>query len=191
MAAAETISLLDFLLDEQQQLTAVERFAQRHASHGEQRFYRDLIPATPPGPGQQYAFRVDLDLCTGCKACVTACHNLNGLGAQETWRDVGLLIGGIAAAAADDSQAVGAAVTFLVTVGASAVTTPIFAAIISVLYFDQRVRKEGFDLQLLAQGVGAEGYPTASQPTGLEPQPQESFSGWQPPGPPPGSRGGL
>ena len=101
----------------------------------------------------------------------------------------GLLIGGIAAAAADDSQAVGAAVTFLVTVGASAVTTPIFAAIISVLYFDQRVRKEGFDLQLLAQGVGAEGYPTASQPTGLEPQPQppQTYSGWQPPG----SRGGL
>ena len=78
----------------------------------------------------------------------------------------GLLIGGIAAAAADDSQAVEPAVTFLVTVGASAVTTPIFAVIISVLYFDQRVRKEGFDLQLLAQGVGAEGYPTASQPTG-------------------------
>ena len=100
MAAAETLSLLDFLLDEQQQLTAVERFAQRHASHSEQRFYRDLIPATPPGPGQQYAFRVDLDLCTGCKACVTACHNLNGLGAQETWRDVGLLIGGTPAAPA-------------------------------------------------------------------------------------------
>jgi Fe-S-cluster-containing dehydrogenase component/DMSO reductase anchor subunit len=94
MAAADTLSLVDFLLEEQQQLTAVERFAQRHGANEDPRWYRDLIPATPPGPGQQYAFRVDLDLCTGCKACVTACHNLNGLGADETWRDVGLLIGG-------------------------------------------------------------------------------------------------
>ena len=34
---------------------------------------------TPPAPGQQYGFEVDLDACTGCKACVTACHSLNGL----------------------------------------------------------------------------------------------------------------
>ena len=90
--------LLDLLLDEQQQLTAVERFAQRHAAPADARWYRDLIPATPPGRGQQYAFRVDLDLCTGCKACVTACHNLNGLGAEEAWRDVGLLLGETASA---------------------------------------------------------------------------------------------
>jgi Fe-S-cluster-containing dehydrogenase component/DMSO reductase anchor subunit len=92
MAAAP--SLVDLLLDEQQQLTAVERFARSGSAARGARFYRDLIPAAPPGPGQQYAFRVDLDLCTGCKACVTACHNLNGLGESETWRDVGLLIGG-------------------------------------------------------------------------------------------------
>src|SRR6185369_3646357 len=41
-----------------------------------------------------YAFEVDLDSCTGCKACVSACHSLNGLDDDETWRDVGLLIGG-------------------------------------------------------------------------------------------------
>ena len=56
--------------------------------------YRALMPATPPGPGQQYAFDVDLDRCSGCKACVAACHALNGLDEHETWRDVGLLLGG-------------------------------------------------------------------------------------------------
>ena len=56
-----------------------------------------LLPATPPAEGQQYAFHVDLDACTGCKACVTACHNLNGLDEGETWRAVGLLHGGTTA----------------------------------------------------------------------------------------------
>lgn len=90
-------SLLVDLLLEQQQLTAVEEFSRRH-DDGEfptqSRYYKSLIPASPPGPGQQYAFEVDLDRCSGCKACVTACHTLNGLDQNETWRDVGLLIGG-------------------------------------------------------------------------------------------------
>ena len=37
---------------------------------------------------------MDLDACTGCKACVTACHSLNGLDDGEIWRSVGLLHGG-------------------------------------------------------------------------------------------------
>ena len=37
---------------------------------------------------------------------------------------------------------------------ASVVTTPFMAAVLVLIYFDLRVRKEGFDLQLLAQGVG-------------------------------------
>lgn len=90
-------SLLERLLREQQDLTAVERFAKTHeqaiASPTKQH-YQQLLPASPPGPGQQYAFEVDLDRCSGCKACVTACHNLNGLDTQEAWRDVGLLVGG-------------------------------------------------------------------------------------------------
>ena len=52
-----------------------------------------LIPLSAPQPGEQYAFTVDLDRCSGCKACVSACHSLNGLDDHETWRDVGLLIG--------------------------------------------------------------------------------------------------
>jgi len=51
-----------------------------------------LIPLTAPRPGEQFAFEVDLDSCTGCKACVAACHSLNGLDENETWRDVGQLV---------------------------------------------------------------------------------------------------
>ena len=92
------LPLLGQYLSSQQDLTAVERFARRHAS-GEvpdQRLYSELIPLQRPKPGEQYAFQVDLDACTGCKACVSACHHLNGLDEveAETWRSVGLLHGG-------------------------------------------------------------------------------------------------
>jgi formate dehydrogenase iron-sulfur subunit len=95
-------SLITQLLDQQQSLSAVDRFTQWHGGEdpGDAKSrlhtprYRSLLPATPPGPGQQYAFEVDLDRCSGCKACVVACHTLNGLDESETWRDVGLLVGG-------------------------------------------------------------------------------------------------
>ncbi len=96
--------LLASVLSEQQDLTAVERFAQWHdrsASDSEHasatqtpalaKHYSSLMPATAPSPGEQYAFEVDLDACSGCKACVVACHNLNGLESDETWRKVGWL----------------------------------------------------------------------------------------------------
>lgn len=90
-------SLVDELLAEQGDLSAVERFAQFHEdveSHLQGRYYSSLLPASPPGPGQQLAFEVDLQSCSGCKACVVACHALNGLDEGEAWRDVGLLVGG-------------------------------------------------------------------------------------------------
>ena len=101
------LPLFEQYLREQQTLSAVDRFAQRHrdghldaplpgSAPAMGGFYRDLLPATPPAEGQQYAFQVDLDACTGCKACVTACHNLNGLDDAEAWRSVGLLHGGTA-----------------------------------------------------------------------------------------------
>lgn len=89
--------LIDDLLNEQQLLTPVGRFSREHERNdlpAQQKYYRDLIPLSSPKPGEQYAFAVDLDACTGCKACVTACHNLNGLDDEETWRDVGTLFGG-------------------------------------------------------------------------------------------------
>lgn len=87
-------TLLEQLLFEQQDLTAVEYFSKQFDSEvpDQARYYRSLLPASPPGEGEQYAFDVDLDRCSGCKACVTACHRMNGLDEGEAWRDVGLLV---------------------------------------------------------------------------------------------------
>lgn len=87
-------SLLGTLLREQHEMTAVERFASSRDEAGAIAAggrYEALLPSAPPGPGQHYAFEVDLDRCSGCKACVTACHALNGLDERESWRSVGLL----------------------------------------------------------------------------------------------------
>ena len=94
--AVVRLPLLDQYIAEQGRLTAVERFAQLHeAGEAGVRRYRDLLPSQRPTAGKQYGFEVDLDQCTGCKACVTACHRLNGLDQAEgeTWRSVGSLQG--------------------------------------------------------------------------------------------------
>ncbi len=96
-AADSGPTFLEGLLQQQQTLTAVEHFSALHESGDTpagEKYYRDLIPSSLPGEGEQYAFEVDLDACSGCKACVAACHNLNGLEDGELWRDVGLLVGG-------------------------------------------------------------------------------------------------
>lgn len=95
------VSLVDTLLAEQAKLTtAVARFSDWHDTHdscepAQAKHYRGLIPFSRPGQGEQYAFEVNLDQCTGCKACVAACHSLNGLDDDESWRDVGVLIGDV------------------------------------------------------------------------------------------------
>lgn len=94
MESANTF--LDSLLEEQRALTAVERFSQFHEEAEGPMLaprYRELIPLSEPGPGEQYSFEVDLEACTGCKACATACHSLNGLDEGESWRDVGAMVG--------------------------------------------------------------------------------------------------
>lgn len=89
-------NLIDKLLAEQKKLqTPVARFSRAHDNHELRTdLYKHLIPFEKPGKGEQYAFQVELDKCTGCKACVVACHTLNGLDEDEAWRDVGLLEAG-------------------------------------------------------------------------------------------------
>ena len=93
--AAADLSPIDQLLAEQRLLTPVDRFARIHEAGTHPRTisqYRELIPSSKPAAGEQFAFEVDIDKCSGCKACVTACHSLNGLDDDESWRSVGLLI---------------------------------------------------------------------------------------------------
>ena len=97
MPSENNLTVIDALLAEQRTLTAVERFSQHHDRNGQaapEKLYSALMPAHSPRPGEQYAFQVDLDACSGCKACVAGCHSLNGLEENETWREVGFLHGG-------------------------------------------------------------------------------------------------
>jgi hypothetical protein len=70
-----------------------------------------------------------------------------------------LVVGGIVGAilgGSNASELAAAIVTTILNVLLLAVTYPLWAAVVSVVYYDLRVRNEGFDLQLLAQGVGAD-----------------------------------
>jgi len=65
-------------------------------------------------------------------------------------------LGSAIATNGDMSQLTYATLTVALTIVLFAILYPLIAAIISVMYYDLRVRNEGFDLQLLAQGVGAD-----------------------------------
>jgi hypothetical protein len=97
----------------------------------------------------------------------------------------------LAVASMGDNEVVDVVAQAVANTAASVLTTPFTAAVIMVVYFDLRVRKEGFDLELLARRVGVEPGPGAwwppsspSAPSGFEPP----RSGAQPPfwPPPPG-----
>jgi formate dehydrogenase iron-sulfur subunit len=88
--------------------TAVEQFSELDKAdqlREKMRLYSTLLPTSKPAAGQQYAFKVDLEKCSACKACVAACHGLNGLDEDETWRSIGTLVG------VEDEQAVQQTVT--------------------------------------------------------------------------------
>jgi hypothetical protein len=102
----------------------------------------------------------------------------------------GLLVGVLLSTSNDIANAVATAVA---STASAALVTPFTAAVAVVLYFDLRVRKEGFDLELLAQRIGIdppEG--TTFSPSPLPPTRPEPGDGEQPPfwPPPPGWRPG-
>jgi hypothetical protein len=72
--------------------------------------------------------------------------------------------------------------TFATTLG-SMLTTPAAAAFATVLYIDLRVRKEGFDLLLLARRLGVEREPGQEPPSFLPPpaEPTSAPPFWPPP----------
>ncbi|HVF74137.1 MAG TPA: hypothetical protein VM938_03745 [Acidimicrobiales bacterium] len=91
---------------------------------------------------------------------------------------------------ATDSDIVAVVVGAIGATLAGAVVTPFTAAVATVLYFDLRVRKEGFDVELLARDVGV-APPAGARPTFLPPPPPPPPSaGAEPPfwPPPPGWR---
>jgi len=99
---------------------------------------------------------------------------------------VGGVVGAVAFAA--DSPVAEFAVTALANTLGALVSTPFTAAFVTVLYVDLRVRKEGFDLQLLFERLGGTpggGVPFLPAPP---PAPAPSLEGDQPPywPPPPG-----
>jgi formate dehydrogenase iron-sulfur subunit len=101
-ASLVRLPLIEHYLREQRSATPVEKFALLHGA-GKVALtgrHRESVALEALGPGHQLAFEVDLDACTGCKACVTACHSMNGLDEDEaeTWRAVGVLQGGTSAA---------------------------------------------------------------------------------------------
>ena len=93
---------------------------------------------------------------------------------------------GIADTISDSTIALAIAQVIGSTVSA-AVTYPYLAAVLTILYFDQRVRKEGFDLQLQAEGFGIERDPDAPLPAPLigdelyTPEQRAAAPYWPPP----------
>lgn len=65
-------------------------------------------------------------------------------------------------------------------------TTPFFAACATVIYYDLRVRKEGYDLELLARDIGRSGPGGLERPDG-PPSPQAQRTGGSIPPPEAGS----
>jgi hypothetical protein len=61
------------------------------------------------------------------------------------------------------------------------ITTPFIAAVVTVLYFDLRVRKEGFDLQLMAWRMGVPSPQGGFRPGAMPWNEQPGWGSWNPP----------
>lgn len=100
----------------------------------------------------------------------------------------GLAVGGGILGGAEGASG-GALLSDIVTGSlAQTLVTPFTAAVIAIVYFDLRVRREGFDLDLLAQGVGhsdAPGRPPSAEGSGGPPSTPDAGDAGRPPPPPP------
>jgi hypothetical protein len=106
---------------------------------------------------------------------------------------LGLVLGiplGIVTAGLDSGSAAALALTTVVSVASSVITTPFMAAVLVLIYFDLRVRKEGFDLELLAQGVGIPGAALPERAPWSPPGHGAPGGSWAPPGAWPAPGGG-
>jgi hypothetical protein len=104
---------------------------------------------------------------------------------------VQLIVLGLATVVSVTNNEIAAAVAQAIgQTASSALTTPLSAAVLTVLYFDLRVRKEGFDLELLARGLGVD--PSSAPntaflpPAPVAPHPEDDQPPFWPP--PPGWR---
>lgn len=88
---------------------------------------------------------------------------------------------------APESAWANAIATVVGTTLSGVILYPYYSAVLTILYFDQRVRKEGFDLQLLAEGLGVERDPDAPLPAPFEsgpvytPEQRAAAPYWPPP----------
>ena len=94
----------------------------------------------------------------------------------------GLLLGLIAFMNSENGVVQLVASAILGTVS-GVLATPFSAALVTVVYFDLRVRKEGLDLELLARRVGMDEQPGGARPA-LLPPPAPPWNAQQPPVPP-------
>jgi hypothetical protein len=102
----------------------------------------------------------------------------------------------VASLTSPDNTVVGVLTGTVGNTVAAALTTPFSAAFVAVLYFDLRVRKEGFDLQIFAERIGLAPRPEGGfrpPPPEAEPGSVPEPSGEQPPywPPPPGWKPGA
>ncbi len=80
--------------------------------------------------------------------------------------------------AGDGSEALAATLTTIGSIVSNVLTLPFLAAAITVLYFDLRVRKEGFDLERLARDTGSTSPESVGRSAGLG---AETHGGFAPP----------
>jgi uncharacterized membrane protein YeaQ/YmgE (transglycosylase-associated protein family) len=100
----------------------------------------------------------------------------------------GILTATLVASTASEPTA--AVINTIANTLSAVVTLPISAAVLTVLYFDLRVRKEGYDLQLLARGVGKDPSAYDTSPESVGASSGLGGGGFAPPAPPAPAQGG-